>query len=129
MTEKFISKLQDEMERGVHDYTKGGKCSECGRCCSTLLPMSKNEERVIRKYIKKHHIEPVKRVLPTRRDCIDLVCPFLDFGANEKKCLIYPVRPKICKVFQCNQPPSTIRINKENFNQTRQIYNMNDLFE
>ena len=41
---------------GVIDLTCNGKCTQCGQCCSNLLPMTDEEIAVIHKYIKRHHI-------------------------------------------------------------------------
>ena len=30
-----------------------GKCSKCGNCCSSLIPITRKEEKRIREYIKK----------------------------------------------------------------------------
>ena len=45
------------MEYTIQDFTKDGKCSSCGQCCSNLLPLSNNEIRKIKEYIKKHGIK------------------------------------------------------------------------
>jgi len=42
----------EDMERGVYDFTKDGKCSGCGQCCSSILPLSSSEIKEIRRYIK-----------------------------------------------------------------------------
>lgn len=34
---RMIGTLQqayEDMEHGVYDFTKNGKCSDCGQCCS-----------------------------------------------------------------------------------------------
>ena len=40
----------------------------------------------------------------------DMTCPFRD--EKNKKCLIYEIRPEICRVFQCNQERDAIKANK-----------------
>lgn len=84
------------------DLTDNGRCTQCGECCTNRLPISDNDIAAIRKYIKAHRIRPVNHVPailagPT----LDLVCPFLDHMRPDKKCLIYPVRPLICRLFTC----------------------------
>lgn len=37
-----------------------------------------------------------------KRNTIDMTCPFLNIDGDEKKCVIYPVRPQICKKFICS---------------------------
>lgn len=120
--------IMRDMEHGVYDYTKDGKCSGCGACCSALLPVSEKEVREIRKYVKKHHIKEHKHFAPTTETTLDLTCPFMNDDKEKDKCEIYPVRPKICRVFICNQPPSKVKENKEIFWRTRIPVDMRDTF-
>lgn len=89
-------------ENGPYDNTKDGKCSQCGECCSNLLPMSKEEVETIRKYIRKNNIKEYKILFPFSDPTLDLTCPFLDRNKETEKCKIYEVRPLICKAFVCN---------------------------
>ena len=100
-----ISSLGEYMQReaDVTDLTNNGECSKCGECCSALLPVSDDEIKQIRQYRKSHHIKPKSVVrAPMTNHTIDLTCPFLDVG-REQKCMIYEVRPLICKKFTCNK--------------------------
>lgn len=95
----------EDMEHGLYDFTKDGKCSGCGACCSNLLPLSRKEIKEIHRYIKKHNIKPYKRNPPTALPIeIDMTCPFLDESKDCEKCMIYPVRGEICRSFICNDP-------------------------
>lgn len=99
----FDEMLKDA-SHGVYDFTKNGKCSECGSCCSNVLPMTNKEINQVRAYIKKHNIE--KQTHCTKvlaKQSIDCQCPFLDYSRAEHKCLIYPVRPMVCREFICNK--------------------------
>lgn len=89
-------------ENGPYDNTKGGKCSQCGECCSNLLPMSRIEVETIREYIRKNDIKEYKTLFPFANPTLDLTCPFLDRNKETEKCRIYEVRPLICKAFVCN---------------------------
>lgn len=109
MIHSILEMLQD-MENGVYDFTKDGKCSNCGGCCSRFLPVSKREIRNIRKYILKHRIKQQKHIVSTATQTIDFICPFRD--NTEKKCVIYAVRPAICKDFQCDKPRKKIEADK-----------------
>lgn len=80
----------------VTDYTINGKCSNCGECCADLLPLTKKDVKRIRQYIKRHNIKP--RVAQAD---IDMICPFLNMS---NKCMVYPVRPLICKLFKSDRP-------------------------
>lgn len=53
-----IEQMIKDMEHGVYDFTKDGKCSSCGSCCSRYLPISEKELKTIKRYVKKHHIKP-----------------------------------------------------------------------
>lgn len=89
-----------ESEHTVTDYTNNGKCSNCGNCCSDLIPLSNADINRIKKYIKKHNIKPVIKCIPLM-NTFDVTCPFRD-DVN-KKCTIYEVRPQICREFTCHR--------------------------
>jgi len=97
------------------DFTKDGKCSGCGECCSNFLPISDAEKRRIKDYIKKHNIKAQVRtsVLETEKT-IDLTCPFRD--NKNKICTIYEVRPAICRSFLCSHKTEDIKKAKIDFN-------------
>lgn len=98
---QFEEYLQD-MNNGLYDFTKNGKCTGCGACCSNLLPMTDDEIRTIRKYIKSHGIKEFKHLLPLVNPSVDMTCPFMDDTKKCDKCMIYEVRPKICRDFICD---------------------------
>ena len=85
----------------ITDFTKNGKCSGCGNCCSDLLPVTDKELGVIKEYVKQHKI---KSQVPKVVNGIYLMCPF----RNTTGCVIYEVRPQICKSFICNKPIPTL---------------------
>lgn len=79
-----------------------GKCSDCGNCCSNFLPMTKVDIVGIKKYIKRNKIRAINHkntILAVKT--IDCMCPFRDEDKNI--CIIYPVRPIICRAYQCNK--------------------------
>lgn len=111
------------MDCQVVDFTLNGKCSNCGQCCSNLLPLSDREIRTIKSYIKKRGItEQRHNVLMGR----DMTCPFRD-DAN-KKCLIYAVRPQICRSFMCNHKKEDIINSKIHFHQINKVVFMRNEF-
>lgn len=73
----------------VLNIPKHTNCKNCGECCG-IIPATAIEVNTIRKYITENNIKPVKRADKT-------ICPFRDDKA--KKCLIYEVRPIICRLF------------------------------
>lgn len=91
----------------VTNFTINGKCSQCGQCCSNLLPLSKSEIKRIKDYVKKHRIKEQRH---NAMMAVDMTCPFRD--EINKKCLIYEIRPEICRVFKCNQDRDAIVANK-----------------
>ena len=91
-----IADMFDVTDKFVDD-----KCSKCGECCGRVLPITDKEIKNIKKYIKGKKL----KIYPaSQKTCLSEIvnfnCPFLDPDA-ENKCQIYPVRPKICKVYTC----------------------------
>lgn len=105
-----LAKMWADMESGVTDFTVDGKCSNCGQCCSNILPISQKEIKTIRRYIDEHGIEEQICRYPTSAPTIELTCPFRD--DSQKKCLIYKVRPAICRDFKCDKPRQKIYADK-----------------
>ena len=66
--------------------------------------MTEKETRIIRQYIKKHHIKECKHGMLLAEPELDMTCPFLDTSKRAEKCTIYSVRPAICKYFICSEP-------------------------
>lgn len=128
MNVKLINAFEEcihDMEAGVTNFCKDGECVGCGSCCSDFLPLSDSEIAEIKRYVKKKHIEPtVRKFYPGVNPTIDLVCPFLDDEKDCDKCKIYAVRPKICRSFKCDTPPSKIRANRDMFWKTRKPHSM-----
>ena len=93
--------IKDLIEGNVHitDNSVCGKCSKCGECCSNFLPISQNEADTIQKYVIEHKIRPQRQLLVMENR---LSCPYYD----GKKCLIYEIRPLICKEFYCYKKPT-----------------------
>ena len=82
----------------IKDCSNNGTCSKCGECCSNFLPVSQSEINKIQKYVIANKIRPQSQMLVMRNT---LTCPYY----NGKKCLIYEVRPLICKEFYCYKKP------------------------
>lgn len=98
-----FEKMKRDMKNGVYDLTENGKCTQCGECCTNLLPMTDEEVEVIRKYIKRYNIKPQSHTMvPLAKPTIDMVCPFLDTKKNKEKCTIYEVIPRVCSDFVCD---------------------------
>ena len=106
------------------NFTENGKCSNCGQCCSDALPLSQDEINIIKEYIKKHDIKEQRHNVVM--NAVDITCPFRD-EAN-KKCLIYPVRPAICRQFMCNHTMEDIKKAKFDFQKANKIVFMRHEF-
>lgn len=96
-----LADMQEQFRNGTYDLTDNGKCTQCGECCSNILPMTDEEIHIIRKYIKEHSIKEHRHLLPLSEPSIDMTCPFLDDSKETEKCDIYNVRPRICREFIC----------------------------
>lgn len=88
----------------VTDMTVNGKCSGCGECCAALLPITDAEEEQIIRYMRKHNIKPHAKAAIFSVPSFDITCPFLDITKKKDRCMIYNVRPTICRSFICNKP-------------------------
>ena len=107
-----FTQMQEEFNNGTYDFTDNGKCTQCGACCSNLLPMTDEEIETIHKYIKKHNIKEHKHILPLAEPTIDMTCPFLNDSKPNEKCDIYEVRPRVCRDFICDpkqRPPVDVK--------------------
>lgn len=100
----------------IIDNSVCGNCSKCGECCTNFLPVSQKEVEKIQKYVIEHKIRPQKQMLVMQNR---LSCPYYD----GKKCLVYEVRPLICKEFYCYKKPS-IETAKEMTKEERMTVNM-----
>jgi Fe-S-cluster containining protein len=107
-----------------NNYCKNGNCSGCGNCCTELIPLTITEVNLIKAYIKEKGVKPYSEVFfdYNGKPSANLMCPFRDF--DKQVCKIYPVRPKICRVFKCNQDLITVEKHKDschkkaNYNKT-----------
>ena len=97
----FLS-ISENMGNNTYNLTDNGKCVQCGECCSNFLPMSKKEINEIHRYIKKHNIKEFKNLFPVNNPTFDFTCPFLNADKSKEKCMIYEVRPMICRKFICD---------------------------
>lgn len=123
---EYVNRSKDE----TIDFTKDGKCSNCGGCCSNLLPLRDLEVIEIRQYVKINKIKATNNQLaPLRSKVIDLTCPFRSEAEN--KCTIYSVRPNICRFFLCDNDKAREIAYSKSMTKIRQfvrIVNMRDQF-
>jgi Fe-S-cluster containining protein len=117
--------IEKGMEDNIYNFTKDGKCSSCGNCCSNFLPMSQKEADVIHRYIDKHHIKECIHTIPLAKHMEDWTCPFRD--NTNSKCTIYEVRPEICKHFICDSEKRA-KHNRKLLGQTRNVIDVRSEF-
>ena len=84
---------------GIQNNTINNKCSKCGDCCGLFIPFTKQELQIIKEYVSKHFILPYNRLDKTT-NTFKAHCCF--YNEKDKKCMIYDVRPWVCKDFLCN---------------------------
>lgn len=102
LVETTVEKMLESVIKGegkITDNSVCGKCSKCGECCTNLLPISQEELETIQKYVIENKIRPQSHLLVMQNR---LCCPYYD----GKKCLIYEVRPLICREFYCYKKSS-----------------------
>lgn len=99
-----VGKMLLDVSHGPYDLTHKGKCSGCGACCTNILPLSNNEIRSIKYYIKKNNIKEQIHILNVmaEKPVLDMTCPFLN-NQDNNRCTIYEVRPEICREFKCDE--------------------------
>lgn len=89
----------NNLSQNIVDNTINHKCSCCGSCCSLLIPFTEKELQTVKKYVKQHNIKPIPRInLVT--NTMKANCCFYD--DKNHKCLVYEVRPYVCKDFKCD---------------------------
>lgn len=105
------------------NHTFAGQCSNCGECCSDILPLTTKEIVEIDKYLKTHKIE---RHNQSSEDALNTLCPFRN--QTLKKCDIYEARPYICKMFKCDTQPEQAEWIRDEINKVRKPRSMTELF-
>ena len=101
LVKKTIPEILDSIIKQdieIEDNSICGKCSKCGECCTPYLPISQKELEIIVKYTVEKNIKSQKQLLVMENR---LSCPYY----NGKKCLIYEIRPLICREFYCYKKP------------------------
>lgn len=89
------------------NYCNNHKCSKCGSCCAMGIPITRKEEKTIKKYIEERNIRPENLIDDNN---FYVMCCFYD--RKNKCCKIYPVRPEICRSFKCDRDNSILEKEK-----------------
>ncbi len=84
----------------VNNCNEKNRCTRCGKCCTDFAFISDGEIAMIKPYLRAHPEVKEHWAKPINGK-IAILCPF--YNQEERKCDIYKVRPKICKLFKCNR--------------------------
>lgn len=117
--------MKEELISDIHvtDMTRNGQCSNCGECCTDFIPMSRSEVNRIKKYLKSHpEIKEQRHALAK----YDITCPFRSH--DQKKCLIYEVRPEVCRRFLCNKDQNSLLRDKYEMHRKNEVVQMRTVF-
>lgn len=99
----FKESIEKYVKEGYKTINKtcNGKCSKCGECCGTILPIDQEDANIIQEYVTSNHISSHKYLLTMINK---LQCPY--YTGKREGCSIYKARPKICKSFKCDKIPT-----------------------
>jgi Fe-S-cluster containining protein len=113
-----------EMNSGYTCFCVDGKCSNCGECCTDMLPVSQRELQRIKQYVTKHHLKEHHShfALVTTEPVVDYVCPFRNSLA--KRCDIYEVRPEVCRSFICTKSEEQAHIDRDRITRNKKVCSM-----
>lgn len=95
------------------------KCSCCGECCTSMIPITKKELMIIKKYVKDNNIKGNYLSTESGQN-LYAFCPFLNKETH--KCNIYAVRPYVCRNFKCDKNKETLIKERNDYSQ-RADYN------
>lgn len=83
----------------TEDYTKDGLCPEdCGKCCTSILPLTEREIKKIKQYVRRNNIQSLNQNTNPNNDKYVDKCPFL---TENNRCKIYIHRPEVCRRYMC----------------------------
>lgn len=122
----ITNNLNEAIKKQITNFTCNRECSNCGQCCSDLLPLNNMEIKRIKEYIREHNIKECKHLSILVKNPLDLTCPFRDNVNN--KCMIYEVRPEICRRFICSNTMEDIEKTKKLISKTRKDISMRNVF-
>lgn len=108
----------------ITNRTCNGNCSNCGECCSDILPLSQKDITRIKTYIKNHKVQRQNK--PNCFIRYNFTCPFRN--NKDKKCDIYEVRPEICRTFKCDIPPEQAALTRDMIETKHKAQSMTALF-
>lgn len=99
-----------------------GKCSNCGECCSDLLPLTDAEVSKLKRYAAAHNLKEHRQAPFFDQKATDLTCPFRN--EQTKRCDVYPVRPLICREFICTKSLQQAHHDRNLVHQSRRAHSL-----
>ena len=81
------------------------KCGNCGWCCSSCnVLLSEDDIIVLCRHLGCDFNQFYEKYMDkeTLMNYLAFPCPFLDMSKENEKCIIYEVRPKVCRHFPFN---------------------------
>ena len=99
------------------------QCKHCGHCCDKILPITLLEQRTIINHLVQNNDILVKVTDKLIKNKRDLSCPFRD--EENKRCMIYNIRPMICREFYCKYTLANLENTK--LSMDCQIININKI--
>ena len=97
----YIIDKDKDANGNIINFTINNHCSRCGSCCGLFIPFTEKELQVIKSYVKTNNIKPYNKRLNIETDAFEGNCCFYD--KDNKKCMIYEVRPYVCRDFICSR--------------------------
>ena len=95
---------------------KGFKCARCGKCCYPPRISTKDIERIKKwGYREEDFVLKLRRFRYIKENPKTGYRMFLRYNGNKASCLIYKVRPKICRLYPKNGKeckPKELRFDK-----------------
>ncbi|MGL5176122.1 MAG: YkgJ family cysteine cluster protein [Cetobacterium sp.] len=110
---------------GSVNLSPDGNCNSCNECCSILSPVSPKELQVLKRlFTRKIEKNYYKHLIHYKGEGIPSICPFSCY--ETKKCLIYSLRPTVCKKYHCNPDYAKIPTAEDfkNMDRFRYIYDV-----
>ncbi len=99
-----------------------GHCSNCGECCTDMLPLTRAELQRLKEYAAKHHLKEHRQAPIWDWKALDLTCPFRN--QQTKKCDAYPARPYICRTFICSKTKEDAHHDRDLIAESRSYYSL-----
>jgi len=99
-----------------------GRCSNCGECCTDMLPLTVGELQRLKTYAAKHKLKEHRQAPFWDWKATDLTCPFRN--QQTKKCDAYEARPYICRTFICSKTKEDAHRDRDLIHESRHVFSL-----